>query len=64
MRWRSMARLPDVQIHAVEQETRVNKKYTFPFFKQMMWYVLCECLRRIAGSCVSGQLTIKVHATT
>ncbi|CAE7441591.1 Kdm2 [Symbiodinium microadriaticum] len=41
--------LPQLQTYAVEQDIHVTKKYSFPCFKQMVWYVLCGCLRLIPG---------------
>lgn len=47
----------------MEEGTRVSKKYTFPFFKQMVWYVLCGCLERLSGTIGNRVIEVRIEDT-
>ena len=36
--------VPQLQVCNVEQRTRVSAKYRFPYFRQLVWCVLCQSL--------------------
>ncbi|KAA1103207.1 JmjC domain-containing histone demethylation protein 1 [Puccinia graminis f. sp. tritici] len=38
-----------LRIHQIENNTKVPKKFRFPFFLPMLWFVACHYLRRLEG---------------
>ncbi|KAH9452531.1 hypothetical protein Pst134EB_016484 [Puccinia striiformis f. sp. tritici] len=45
-----------LRIHQIENNTKVPKKFRFPFFLPMLWFVACHYLRKLEGDDTQKQI--------